>query len=91
MTLESSIAVYFVVWWTCLFIILPMGVRNAHEAGVNLEPGYDTGAPVNPMMWRKIWLTTVLSFVVFGVIWSQAKFGWIRFEDIPFMKYVPTG
>ena len=33
MSLVSAIAIYFIIWWVCLFVVLPFGVRNAHEAG----------------------------------------------------------
>ena len=29
----SAIAVYFITWWLCLFVTLPFGVKNPHEAG----------------------------------------------------------
>ena len=29
----TYIAIYFVVWWICLFIVLPFKVRNQVDAG----------------------------------------------------------
>ena len=28
MSFEKSLAIYFIVWWICLFVVLPFGVRT---------------------------------------------------------------
>lgn len=91
MKIGSFIAIYFIVWWVCLFIVLPFGVRNSHEAGEAVEEGHEHGAPVRPMLWRKVLATTILATVVFAVIWGQVTYGWVTFEDIPFLKSMPNG
>ena len=45
MKIGSMIAIYFVIWWTVLFAVLPFGVRNSHEAGEQVKIGNDAGAP----------------------------------------------
>ncbi|MFM8748181.1 MAG: DUF1467 family protein [Aestuariivirga sp.] len=89
MSWASGIAIYFIVWWVCLFIVLPFGVKNAAEAGEAVEPGNEQGAPVAPMLWRKIIATTLLACAVFALIWAQASYKWIGFEDIPFLNQMP--
>jgi predicted secreted protein len=91
MTLPSAIAVYFIVWWVCLFAVLPFGVRNAHEAGEGVEQGNEAGAPVQPMLWRKFIATTVLATIVFGLIYGQMTYAWIGWDDIPFLRGMPLG
>jgi len=74
MSIFSAIAIYFIIWWLCLFIVLPWGVRNSHEAGVSVGAGHEAGAPVNPMLWRKVLANTILAMIVFiivHVIWGQ--------------------
>ncbi len=61
-------AVYFVVWWLVLFTTLPVGVRNASEAGEVVTPGTETGAPVKHMMGWKILATSIISGVIVGSI-----------------------
>jgi predicted secreted protein len=56
----TFLAIYFVVWWMCLFIVLPFGVRNQVDAG-EIVPGSEPGAPVRPMWWRRVLWTTLLS------------------------------
>lgn len=85
MSIESGLAIYFVVWWVCLFAVLPWGVRNAHEAGEAVEAGNEHGAPVAHHMWRKVIATTVVSAAVFALIWGQMTYHWIGFDDIPYL------
>ena len=91
MSIPSAIAIYFIIWWICLFAVLPFGVKNAHETGAGVEQGNEAGAPVNPMLIRKVLATTVLAAVIFGLVWGQMTYGWIGFDDIPFLKNMPVG
>jgi predicted secreted protein len=91
MSIGSGLAIYFIVWWVCLFLVLPFGVRNAHEVGEAVIPGNETGAPVHPMLLRKVVATTVLATVIFLLIWGQVSQDWISFDDLPFLKDMPAG
>lgn len=90
MKLGSAIAIYFITWWVCLFMVLPWGVRNAHEAGEAVEQGNEHGAPVKPMLWRKVLATTILSAIIFALIYGQATYHWVGFDDIPGVKAITT-
>ena len=90
MKFGSAIAIYFITWWMCLFLVLPWGVRNAHEAGEVVEQGNEHGAPVKPMLWRKVLATTILSAILFSVIYGQVTYHWIGFDDIPFLKAITS-
>lgn len=76
MKIGTAIAIYFVVWWIVLFAILPLGVKNAHEAGETTLEGNEPGAPVQHQMGRKALITTVVAAVVFAVIYFAIRFGW---------------
>lgn len=89
MKLTSAIAVYFIIWWVTLFAVLPWGVRNPHEAGETVDEGNEAGAPVNPMLWRKVLITTILASVFFALVYGQVTYGWIDFEDLPFLSGMP--
>ena len=69
MRIQSMIAIYFVIWWITLFMVLPFGVKNAHEAGAAVEEGHDAGAPVFHGLWRKAAVNTVISAVVFAAVY----------------------
>jgi len=63
MQIGSWIAVYFIVWWMCLFAVLPIGARSQAEAG-HVTPGTDPGAPAVLRLWRQILITTLVAAVV---------------------------
>jgi predicted secreted protein len=62
-----TIAILVTIWFTVLFAVLPFGVRSQHEEGPYIE-GTDPGAPVAPKLWMKALWTTLLTFVVFGLL-----------------------
>lgn len=69
----TILAVYFVVWWLVLFAVLPFGVKNQVDAG-EVVPGSEPGAPVNPLLIRRIVITTLVSAVVTGLLlWGLSQ------------------
>ena len=70
MTLVGAMALYFVVWWTSLFAILPFGVRSQAESG-DIALGSDPGAPTSPALNEKAIWTTIIAAVVFAIV------GWL--------------
>jgi predicted secreted protein len=71
MSITSGIAIYFIIWWVTLFMVLPFGVQNAHEAGQQVDAGHDAGAPVNPRILQKVLITTAIATVLFAIVyWS---------------------
>ena len=61
-------AIYFVLWWICLFIILPIGIRTQDEEG-DTTLGTVSSAPARPMLVRKALAATLLAAVVMGILW----------------------
>ena len=75
MTLAMGIAVYFPIWWTVLFAVLPFGVKSIQETpGAEITAGSDRGAPVAPMLLRKAIATTLISAVLLAAL--QAYMVW---------------
>ena len=64
LTVGGAIALYFVVWWTLLFAILPL--RNQPETRTgHVVPGQDPGAPARPRLREKAIWTTLLAGTAF--------------------------
>lgn len=57
----TGITVYFVIWWTVLFAVLPLGVKRAENPG----RGEERGAPERPELLRKAIITSLVA----GVLW----------------------
>jgi predicted secreted protein len=60
-------ALYAIVWFVSLFIVLPFGVRNQVDVG-QITRGTEPGAPVAPRLWRRILVTSLLSAVLTGLL-----------------------
>ncbi len=66
----SIVAIYFVVWWTMLFAVLPFGVRSQVESG-EVIPGTEPGAPVAPNLLRKaLWTSIVAAPVAAAAVYG---------------------
>ena len=77
MSITSAIAVYFIIWWVCLFVVLPFGVRSQLEDG-HVVPGSDPGAPTRPK-WAMILIgTSALSLAVFLMLWWLIQNHWMK-------------
>jgi predicted secreted protein len=59
----GSIFIYIVIWWVVVFAVLPWGVRREENPG----PGHDPGAPAVPHLKRKLIITTLITFVIWGI------------------------
>jgi predicted secreted protein len=81
--LTSAIAIYFIIWWIVLFAVLPFGVNTHDEAGASRVPGQADSAPHNPMLLRKVFWTSVVSAVIFGIYYLNYTYGWIGLADLP--------
>src|SRR5438552_9657550 len=81
MSLATSVAVYFIIWWVVLFAVLPWGVRSQHEQG-EIAPGTDPGAPVLPRLTHKLLWTTIVAGAVFGCADLLYRYRVIRLDTL---------
>ncbi|MFQ5533323.1 MAG: DUF1467 family protein [Sphingomonadales bacterium] len=70
MSWVSGLAIYAIIWWLVLFMVLPIGVTTQDEAGGGIEPGTISSAPVKPRIWLKLAATSVVA----GIVWLL---GWL--------------
>ena len=76
--------IYIFIWWTCLFAVLPFGVRTQQEEG-SVVPGTPESAPAKtPRVWRIIAINTVVSTVIFAIVFAVIKLRLITIDTIPF-------
>ncbi len=81
MSIGSALAIFFIIWWMALFVVLPFGVRTQQEDG-EVTSGTVPSAPSRPMMVRKLIITTLIAGVVFGILASLWYAGF-RIGDLP--------
>ncbi|RAK68963.1 DUF1467 family protein [Phenylobacterium kunshanense] len=78
----TSIAIFFTIWWTVLFMVLPWGVQSHADAGVKVPGGGEPGSPVNPKLKQKFLITTAISVVVFAILWLVLTLGLIKLPPL---------
>ena len=84
MPLVTGIAVYFVLWWLVIFIILPLDIKGQHEEG-EVVRGTEPGAPTQPFIKRKIIQTSVVTAIIWVIIFVIIEFKLIDLDNIPFI------
>lgn len=89
MKFTSAIAIYFIVWWVTLFVILPLRIKNAAETGAAVEEGHDAGAPVvHGLAWKAV-VTTIVASLVFAVLYYLLANNILQTLDLPFVRDMP--
>lgn len=63
MPLFSAFAIYFIIWWLTLFIVLPLGLRTQAEEN-EIVPGSVESAPARFRALRVFLMTTVLAAII---------------------------
>ena len=54
----QALIVFLVSWWLVFLPALSVGIQNHEEAGEEMVPGSEKGAPVAPMLLKKaVWAT----------------------------------
>jgi predicted secreted protein len=86
-TIAFAASIYLVIWWTVLFAVLPIGVRTSEEEDEQAVPGAAESAPHTPHLLPKMIATTVLSSIVFAVVWLIIVDHVITLDDIPFLPH----
>ncbi|NIJ20053.1 putative secreted protein [Sphingomonas naasensis] len=74
---QSMLAIYFLFWAFSVFLVLPFGVRTAHEAGVELVPGQAESAPHSFSAVKVMIRTTIVATVLFVLFYLNYVFGWV--------------
>ncbi|MGY6550118.1 MAG: DUF1467 family protein [Roseinatronobacter sp.] len=67
MSIMSAIALYGIIWFMTMFLVLPFRMKSQGEAG-EIVPGTPAGAPQDAQMWRKVKLVTMIATAAFVVI-----------------------
>ena len=69
MGITGSIIVYVLIWWIIFFSVLPVGIQSNKEKFKEKIEGVDPGAPINPKIGKKFLITTLITSIIFIVIY----------------------
>jgi predicted secreted protein len=81
MSIALGVAIYFIVWWTVLFAVLPIGLRTQEEDG-HVVPGTPASAPTRPRFLLIFALTSLISGAVFALIYAVVVWQIIDWNSI---------
>ena len=81
MGITGSIIVYVLIWWIIFFSVLPIGIQsNKEKFRENIE-WIDPGAPNNPKIGKKFLITTIITSIIFIVIYYLVKFDLLNLRN----------
>jgi predicted secreted protein len=72
----TGIIVYVLVWWVALFAILPLWVAPAEPGDL----GHAAGAPKQPLLRRKVLVTSLVAAVIWIAIYALVRSPWLSFR-----------
>ena len=69
MGITGSIIIYVIIWWIIFFSVLPVGIQSNKDKFQEKIEGVDPGAPKNPKIAKKFLITTIITSIIFIVIY----------------------
>jgi len=79
--ITGSIIVYVLIWWIIFFSVLPIGIQSNKEKFKQKIEGMDPGAPNNPKIGKKFLITTILTSIIFLLIYYLVKFNFLNLRE----------
>ena len=70
---------YIIIWWVIFFAILPIDVNRKKTIKID---GEDAGSPENPKMFKKFMYCSVLSTIIFIMIYLLIKYEILNLRNI---------
>lgn len=81
MSITAAFVVYMMLWFLCLFVALPIGIRTQGESG-SVVPGTPSSAPAAAMLRRKLIWVTVVAAVLWAVVFWLVALSGLSIRDI---------
>ena len=81
MGITGSIIVFVIIWWIIFFSVLPVGIQSNKEKFRERLEGIDPGAPKNPKIAKKFLITTIITSIIFVVIYYLVKINILNLRE----------
>ena len=85
MSITSAFVLYSVIWAILFYMINPLWQTSQSEDG-KVTPGTPASAPIDPMIRKKVIITTVIATALFALAMLTLEYGWITLDDVSFLK-----
>lgn len=86
----TILAIYFLMWFLSLFLVLPFGVKTAEEAGKELVPGQAESAPAEFKPLRIFGTTSLVAAGMFLLFYANYVNGWVDADTFKFLFSPPV-
>ncbi len=81
MGITSALVLFAVIWFLVFLVVIPIRLETQGDVG-EVEPGTHAGAPANPNLKKKAWITTGISLVIWIIITAVILSGSLTISDI---------
>ena len=78
MSITGSIVIYVIMWWIVFFSLLPIDVNRNKNYKID---GEDSGSPENPKIIKKFIYTTVISSVLFLIVFYLVNYNYLSLRN----------
>jgi predicted secreted protein len=82
LSLIFATAIYFVIWWTVLFAVLPFAGQSQQDAGSRI-PGTPASAPAAPKLLRVALITSLLAAVLLAMLYFTIEYNLLDRIGLP--------
>lgn len=89
MGIVSAIVLFAVIWFTVLFVVLPLKMRSQGEAG-EVVPGTHSSAPADAQIGRKARITTIWAFGIWVIVAGTIMSGLVTVRDLDWFSRMST-
>ena len=78
MSVTGLAIIYIIIWWIVFFAILPIDVNRIKTVKID---GEDPGSPENPKILKKFIFTTIISSILFLIIYYLVNYNYINLRN----------
>ena len=82
LSITGAIVIYAVLWFMCLFVILPIRLKTQGDLG-EVAPGTPASAPEAPALKKRFAITTIVATALWGLIIAVMLTGVLSLDDLP--------
>ena len=79
MSLTGSLIIFIIIWWIVFFALLPIDVNREKKQNIK---GIDPGAPENPKIVKKFVYSTLITSIIFIIIFLLVKYEYLNIRDL---------
>lgn len=79
MSLTGSLIIYVLIWWIVFFALLPIDVNREKKQNII---GIDAGAPENPKIIKKFVYSTLITSIIFIIIFLLVKYEYLNIRNL---------